>query len=247
MGASALMSALNALPWEEDEGDRSSDDGLSDGEDDDYHPHDDRHSASVMHQGTSRPKSKSIPAPGWAEAHNAVSRMGSSLHTIRASDEQSEQVTFRRPKADEKAELAEEGKPTIIAEVLPSDSRRSSAASDGSLPPGTRVMLNDQIAKEQQQAGEEEDTEMARAGLETGGSGISGERGSAENTAAVLREHGDDDDNTVHQESGEKQRIRKEKLGQKLMEVFGLPEREEVLEEMRCWLLRSISEFDFLI
>lgn len=141
-------------------------------------------------------------------------------------------------------ELAEEGKPTIIAEVLPSDSRRSSAASDGSLPPGTRVMLNDQITKEQQQAGEEEDTEMARAGLETGGSGISGERGSAENTAAVLREHGDDDDDsTVQKESGQKQRVRKEKLGQKLMEVFGLPEREEVLEEMRCWLLRSISEF----
>ena len=39
-----------------------------------------------------------------------------------------------------------------------------------------------------------------------------------------------------------KKRVRREKLSQKLMEVFGLDEREEVVEEMKCWLLRSISE-----
>jgi sterol 3beta-glucosyltransferase len=40
----------------------------------------------------------------------------------------------------------------------------------------------------------------------------------------------------------EKQRVRREKLAERLMEVFGLEKREEVLEEMRCWLLRSVSE-----
>ena len=40
----------------------------------------------------------------------------------------------------------------------------------------------------------------------------------------------------------ERRVLRRDKLSAKLQEVFGLQEREEVLDELRCWLLRSVSE-----
>jgi sterol 3beta-glucosyltransferase len=232
MGASALMSALNALPWEEDEDNGSSDEASSEDEEE-HHPHDDRHSAGAAGAEGSRPKSEpACPISLRRCIDLAVSRLHSSLQTIRTAHTQDQdvQVAFRRPSSEERSELSEEGKPAIVAEVLSSDSRRSSLQSDGSMPAGTRVFLDDQFTREERKASEEEDSEMARAGLETGGS-------AGDNTDATLRQDGMKDKG-----AGEKQRIRREKLGQKLMEVFGLHEREEVIEEMRCWLLRSISE-----
>jgi sterol 3beta-glucosyltransferase len=67
------------------------------------------------------------------------------------------------------------------------------------------------------------------------------------NTAAALQEaeHGQqvEVEDRMQQNQGEKQRLRREQLSQRLQEVFGLDEKEEVLEEMRCWLLRSVSEW----
>jgi sterol 3beta-glucosyltransferase len=40
-----------------------------------------------------------------------------------------------------------------------------------------------------------------------------------------------------------KRRRRNARLAARLKEVFGLEEEEEVLEEMTCWLLRSVSEY----
>jgi len=73
----------------------------------------------------------------------------------------------------------------------------------------------------------------------------SGARSSEDNVAAALRE-GDGQEELIedNMESNpqEKKRVRREKLAERLQEVFGLEEREEVLEEMRCWLLRSVSK-----
>jgi len=73
----------------------------------------------------------------------------------------------------------------------------------------------------------------------------SAHRDSVDNVAAALHE-GDEVDEIIEDRmepnSQEKKRVRREKLGERLQEVFGLEEREEVLEEMRCWLLRSVSK-----
>lgn len=53
MGASALVSALNALPWEED-------DDSDDGEDDDEFIEPARGSSSTIYERKQRPQSKSI-------------------------------------------------------------------------------------------------------------------------------------------------------------------------------------------
>lgn len=53
MGASALVSALNALPWEED-------DESDDGEDDDEFMEPARGSSSAMYERKQRPQSKSV-------------------------------------------------------------------------------------------------------------------------------------------------------------------------------------------
>jgi sterol 3beta-glucosyltransferase len=70
-----------------------------------------------------------------------------------------------------------------------------------------------------------------------------------DNTGAALREAGEGDQGTmeaVEERMGlnadEKKRIRKEKLAERLMSVFGLEQHEEVIEEMKCWLLRSVSK-----
>lgn len=169
MGASALMSALNALPWEDEEDNGSSSDSSDD-------------------EGESRPQQSKT---GATASRPKVSRMHSSLHTIRpdAIDTTAEptssspttprrghhhalhfpfrentiarkaqspsvneleyQLAFRRPNEEEQSELARDGKPAIVAELQPADgSRRDSAASTGSdesMPPGARSALNDQI------------------------------------------------------------------------------------------------------
>jgi sterol 3beta-glucosyltransferase len=107
--------------------------------------------------------------------------------------------------------------------------------------------MNARMTQEEGMGEEEEKEEIMRAAEEddgvneldlqhAGGAGQS-------NTAAALR--GGDDGEMERSRRGssdDKKKIRKEKLAGKLMDVFGLQEREEVLEEMRCWLLRSVSE-----
>ena len=73
-----------------------------------------------------------------------------------------------------------------------------------------------------------------------------GVHSSEENVAAALREADGGEEvieDQMEPNQQEKKRVRREKLGERLQEVFGLEEREEVLEEMRCWLLRSVSEW----
>jgi len=52
----------------------------------------------------------------------------------------------------------------------------------------------------------------------------------------------DSDEHTDNEDNDEK-RQRSERLAARLQEVFGLDDVEEVLEEMPCWLLRSVSEY----
>ena len=68
----------------------------------------------------------------------------------------------------------------------------------------------------------------------------------ADNTSAALREESGENEiveDQMMENPSEKKRLRRENLAEKLQSVFGLAEREEVVDEMRCWLLRSISEF----
>lgn len=48
---------------------------------------------------------------------------------------------------------------------------------------------------------------------------------------------------TDTESEAEAKRHRSARLAARLQEVFGLKEEEEVLEEMTCWLLRSVSEY----
>lgn len=211
---------------------------------------------------TAEPTHSSPTTPRRAHQHalhfpfrqNAIARKAQSPSV----DELEYQLAFRRPNEAEQDELARDGKPAIVAEVVPpGEDRRSSVASstgsDGSMPSGARSALNDQITKEEDQAGKEESAEIAQAaGLPpSAGQNLDLEETPSDlNTDAALREGGardeEIDDRMGMGKSGERQRMRKEKLGEKLMQVFGLAEREEVLEEMRCWLLRSVSKCSVL-
>lgn len=132
-------------------------------------------------------------------------------------------------------------------------SRRSSEESDGGLSVGgnTRRMMYDQIHREEDIGDAEEEDEMERAADQDSISSglhlatpISEDLPNEENTAAALREAPDDEllEDGMQENRTERMRVRREKLSERLMEVFGLEEKEEVLEEMRCWLLRSVSE-----
>lgn len=143
--------------------------------------------------------------------------------------------------------------------------RGTSADSSGSdsesmpLNKATRAIVSHQIAKEEGLGDEEEKEEMQRAAnqqqdrpllepLIEGQHVSSKETPSEHNVTAALREGSNEDEGEVEDAmsrptDAERKRLRREKLGQRLMEVFGLEEREEVVEEMRCWLLRSVSEW----
>lgn len=135
-----------------------------------------------------------------------------------------------------------------------SDSRRSSIDSDAgsstSLPPQARLALNEQISREEEIAEGEEKEEMTKVAESPSDLSLTAnppleEVPSDQNTAAALHEEegeGEIVEDRMAPVAGERQRVRREKLGEKLMQVFGLQEREEVLDEMRCWLLRSVSE-----
>lgn len=149
-------------------------------------------------------------------------------------------------------------------DTIEEDSRRTSADSNASelslgLPLGgdAQRLMQDRIAKEESQGEQEEEQEMVRAAEEEEGVSavedvervISSRHGGAPsdmNADAALRE-GDSTEELVEEgmqtNAAEKRRLRKELLSERLREVFGLDEKEEVLEEMRCWLLRSVSKY----
>lgn len=118
--------------------------------------------------------------------------------------------------------------------------RRTSADSDASIGQPARQLMQDRIGKEETIGEEEEAREMSRTAELAPALG-----NEQDNTSAALREGSGSEEimeDQMMENPSEKKRIRREKLAIKLQEVFGLAEREEVLEEMRCWLLRSISE-----
>ncbi|WVQ62325.1 uncharacterized protein L199_000464 [Kwoniella botswanensis] len=129
----------------------------------------------------------------------------------------------------------------------PSDPLSDTLDIDGN----AREMLNEQISHEEELGEAEEREEIVRA-AETSPLNaplelapvISEHEQQEMNTDAALRQ-ADSKEEQVIEESiqpneSERRRLRKEKLAERLMEVFGLEEREDVLEEMRCWLLRSV-------
>ena len=113
-------------------------------------------------------------------------------------------------------------------------------------------LISDRITKEQQIADVEEQTEILRSAEEQemrlGKEFVPPKsRDSADlNVDAALREGGSEREDVIEEQmqtnEAEKRLTRNEKLAERLMEVFGLEEREEVLEEMKCWLLRSVSK-----
>ena len=137
-------------------------------------------------------------------------------------------------------------------------SRPTSVESDDGLAIGSkaRKAVEHQIEKEEVIGEEEEEEEMSRVVSEKSSesapkppaSPVKDVTGEVQAQAA-LRE-GEEEAEIVEDRMGsnpqENKRIKREKLSERLMEVFGLDEREEVLEEMRCWLLRSISELHVL-
>ncbi|WVQ71264.1 hypothetical protein IAR50_000790 [Cryptococcus sp. DSM 104548] len=272
MGASALVSALNALPWddEDEEADEEDEEDLAPSK-----PV--TGSASVMQENVRRPK---------------LPKLGSSLHTIRplsnpatplptpyAHPSHSLHFPFRqnaiarkarRPGtteldyqfADSPPRLSHERQESIAGEVssdgevpLPKGSRQSKRGSEdssaGSITGEEAGILNARVAQEVGIADEEERVEVLRTAKEEGaddvelGKAISA-RGSLQdlNAAAALREDDLEGEDVIAESLGtdesEKRLMRKERLAERLMEVFGLQEREEVLAEMKCWLLRSV-------
>ena len=146
------------------------------------------------------------------------------------------------------------------------DNRRISQESDGGIGGPVREIMEQRVAVEQGLAKEEEGQEIDRCeeegatpsstappGLATplnqrqnlGYSQEEERAQSEENVAAALREGSDEEEiveDRMQANPQEKKRVRREILAERLQEVFGLEHRETVLEEMRCWLLRSVSE-----
>ncbi|OXG86709.1 sterol 3-beta-glucosyltransferase [Cryptococcus neoformans var. grubii Br795] len=273
MGASALVSALNALPWEED-------DESDDGEDDDEFMEPARGSSSAMYEKKQRPQ---------------ISRLGSSLSTIRPMSSSSPthakapstshgshpthtlHFPFRQNAIARRARRPGTTELDYQYATPETSSRRTSAAgseasSEGEVPlpkgfvshPNLIIpsgegeaaahadlkLINDRICKEQQIADVEEQAEILRSAEEQrmrlGKEFVRHKnRDSADlNVDAALREGGSEGDDVIEEQmqtnEAEKRITRKERLAERLMEVFGLEEREQVLEEMKCWLLRSV-------
>ena len=137
--------------------------------------------------------------------------------------------------------------PTPIGEV-----RRSSEDSEMSIGQPARELMSARISKEEYQGQQEEAEEISKASRPSADLATLAEIPSiearADNTSAALREESGENEiveDQMMENPSEKKRLRREKLAEKLQDVFGLAEREEVVDEMRCWLLRSISEFTF--
>lgn len=292
-GTSALFSALNALPWDEEDGGDSTD------SDDDLRT---TRSQGPAGAKLTRPKGERLfPLPSIVpQLTISATRMQSSLNTIRPMAPQNEEDLVQVPPADQvkpphtshrlsfpfrantiarrartpgQKELSYQFAGMTTSEVREaerqsaeqgyfdgdgSDSRRSSGEtdeSDGGVPVDSpaRHLMADRISKEENMAGEEEAKEMDRVGHSpmVNSTGLAppipelNQRPSDDNAPAALRE-GSSEDEVIEDQMmanpSEKKRLRREQLAERLQEVFGLEEREDVLDEMRCWLLRSVSE-----
>lgn len=139
--------------------------------------------------------------------------------------------------------------PALSQLVADDGSRRGSEESDTSLDPGAARFLNERVAVEEGAAQREVGQEIERTRREADEHSDNEQRDMLDQhpqAAAALREAREGSEVEVEDRmpmnAGERQRLRRERLGQKLMDVFGLQEREEVVEEMKCWLLRSVSE-----
>jgi len=126
------------------------------------------------------------------------------------------------------------------------DIRRSSEDSESSIGQPARALMSDRISKEENKGQQEEAEEISRASAETDLATVAEvPTRDGDNTSAALREGTEGEEiveDQMMENPSEKRRLRREKLAEKLQDVFGLAEREEVVDEMRCWLLRSISE-----
>ena len=145
--------------------------------------------------------------------------------------------------------------PTVVEEAQISDERRSSAGTDDGLPVGceARQALERRLTAEAEIAEQETKEEIDQA-VKDGevshpqpGVNVPSPMGkvSEANLDAALRQGDQHDeilDELMDPNPEQKRRMRMEKLAERLQEVFGLQEREPVLEEMRCWLLTSVSE-----
>jgi sterol 3beta-glucosyltransferase len=126
-------------------------------------------------------------------------------------------------------------------------------------------VANERVESEEEQGIREERVEMQRADEQRPEDATPMARSPSEekalqipkpddrNALASLRQDSAESGNTVQTVSGagkkrspeEKQDAKKrraERLAVKLKEVFGLPEAEELLVEMPCWLLRNLRE-----
>ncbi|WWC86113.1 uncharacterized protein L201_000984 [Kwoniella dendrophila CBS 6074] len=285
MGASALVSALNALPWDDDSS-SSSDDEDENASLPSNVSRQQQQAASVMQEKSERPK---------------FNRLGSSLHTIRpmkqsyADDRSSnampstepphtlhgvhpvtplnfpfrDNTIARKARRPNEGELAyqyadAEARRQSLESTTPDDSvplpkgyvdtsrRLSDPSSEvSSIGGDAREMLNKQISHEEELGEAEERDEIIRAASQSPikqsldlAPVLSEHEQQALNTDAALREPDNREEQTIERNirpnEAERRRLRKEKLAERLMDVFGLEEKEEVLEEMKCWLLRSV-------
>nr|XP_019049094.1 sterol 3-beta-glucosyltransferase [Kwoniella bestiolae CBS 10118]OCF28024.1 sterol 3-beta-glucosyltransferase [Kwoniella bestiolae CBS 10118] len=129
----------------------------------------------------------------------------------------------------------------------PSDPSSETSSIDGT----ARELLHEQISHEEELGEAEEREEIYRAAEASPvkapldlAPAISEHEQQELNTDAALRQAETKQEEVVEESiqpnESERRRVRKEKLAERLMDVFGLEEREDVLEEMRCWLLRSV-------
>ncbi|ORY29024.1 hypothetical protein BCR39DRAFT_559323 [Naematelia encephala] len=242
MGASALISALNALPWDGDEEGDSSDS-----------EEEERQVAAGR-----RPK---------------MAHVGSSLHTIRPMVSNStvkphpsqslhfpfrENTIARRARSPAPTELNFQFRGSHPGEVpLPRGFDADSLRGEDGLHISNDAvkLVQDRVEAEEKRGAQEEKEEILRAEVQGGPASkslileapIGAESPSENNTDAALREEIDEVvEERMEPTIQERKRLRREKLADKLQEVFGLEEREEVLEELRCWLLRMLKGYMYL-
>lgn len=153
--------------------------------------------------------------------------------------------------------IAEPAKPPRAAALQQRSPSNTSEETDLSVDTEQKLLLNERTVKEEALAEAEEEEEMLRAASDRDAEAaqiqaqsplLHGELPEVndDNTDAALREPTGPKEQAIEEgvpdHRGERQRVRREKLAERLMQVFGLEEREEVLEEYRCWLLRSVSK-----
>ncbi|WVQ85442.1 hypothetical protein IAT38_007607 [Cryptococcus sp. DSM 104549] len=180
----------------------------------------------------------SIPPPrGFERRASETSDTSSMTSSVQAFGGTGQRILSEQIAKEQDRGAAEEGEEILRSTMFGPEG--ISLAGEGEEIPRSRAFGPEGISL----AGEKEDILHSRM---FGPEGISlagkGETRSEANVVAALREGSDDDalSEVMQQNESERRMMRKEKLAKRLMDVFGLEEREEVLEEMKCWLLRSI-------